>query len=453
MITQTLAKYIATAASRPLPPEVAQKTALHLVDSVAAIVSGAKLPAGQRILPFVEDLGGKTEATVFGSGLMTTSTSAALANGMCAHADETDDSHAPSLTHPGCAVVPAALAIAERDDWSGSQLLRAVTLGYDVGTRVSMALGADKFHDAHHSSHSFGGLFGATAAASSGQSESAAYHALGYAVQLASGNTCWRRDPDHIEKAFDFGGMPAHNGVLAARFAAAGFSASTDPLEGNPGLFAAFPQYAKPELAVEGLGDRFEVMRTAIKKWCVGSPIQAALDSLEALMKTHGVSAANVVQIIVALPRQSAPVVDNRSMPDVNLQHQLALMLQDGTATFHSSHDRARMNDPAIVALRGKIRIDPRNEETFVENSRQAWVHVELADGRRLDHKTLYVRGTPNNPMTLEEVVAKSRDLMDPIISAKRSQKAIEMLLSLEEIENIGSLRDLITPLEFPPSR
>jgi len=159
------------------------------------------------------------------------------------------------------------------------------------------------------------------------------------------------------------------------------------------------------------------------------------------------------VQTIVALPRQSAPVVDNRSMPDVNLQHQLALMLQDGTATFHSSHDRARMNDPAIVALRGKIRIDPRNEETFVENSRQAWVHVELADGRRLDHKTLYVRGTPNNPMTLEEVVAKSRDLMDPIISAKRSQKAIEMLLSLEEIENIGSLRDLITPLEFPPSR
>lgn len=453
MITRTLAKYISAAASRPLPPEVEKKTALHVLDSVAAIVSGAKLPAGQRILPFVEDLGGKAEATVFGSGFKTTAASAALANGMCAHADETDDSHAPSLTHPGCAVVPAALAIAERDNWSGPQLLRAVALGYDVGTRVSMALGADKFHDTHHSSHSFGGLFGAAAAASSGQSENAAYHTLGYAVQLASGNTCWRRDPDHVEKAFDFGGMPAQNGVLAARFAAAGFSASTDPLEGNPGLFAAFPQHTRPELAVDGLGDRFEVMRTAIKKWCVGSPIQAALDSLEALMQTQGVSATNIARIVVALPRQSAPVVDNRSMPDVNLQHQLALMLQDKTVTFHSSHDRSRMNDPAIMSLREKIRIDPRHEETFVENSRQAWVHVELVDGRHLEHKTLYVRGTPNNPMTSDEVIAKCRDLMDPILSAGRSQRAVEMLLSLARFDNIASLRDLLTPSEFPPSR
>lgn len=453
MITQVLAKYIAAAPDKDLPMEVKEKTTLHIIDTVAAIVSGARLNAGRRILPFVEKLAGTPESMIFGSGQLTTAALAALANGMCAHADETDDSHAPSLTHPGCAVVPAAFAVAERERWSGKKLLRAVALGYDIGTRITIALGADRFHDLGHSSHSFGGLFGATAASAAGLTETQAAGALAYAVQLASGNTCWRRDPEHVEKAFDFGGMPAHNGVLAASFAAAGFSASVEPLDGNPGLFAAFPQYAKSEQAVELLGERFEIMRTAIKKWCVGSPIQAALDSLEFLMSEHKILASDVVAITVALPRHSAPVVDNREMPDVNLQHQLALMLQDGAVTFESSHDRSRMQQASIVALRNRISIEPRSDKTFTDNPRQAWLSIKLVSGHRLEHRTLYVRGTPNNPMTPEEVIAKCRDLMAPILSGHRAERAIAMLLSLDDLDDIKALRTVITPLEFQPSQ
>src|SRR2546430_9771695 len=90
---------------------------------------------------------------------------AALANGMLAHADETDDSHAPSLTHPGCGIVPAALAMAEREDASGDAFLRAVALGYDIGCRLTMALDAYQFREDGHSTHSFGPMFGAAAAA------------------------------------------------------------------------------------------------------------------------------------------------------------------------------------------------------------------------------------------------------------------------------------------------
>jgi 2-methylcitrate dehydratase PrpD len=455
MITRTLADHIATAPSRPLPREVADKTALHILDTIAAIVSGARLPAGERIIPFVAGLGGNPEATVLGSGHLTCAIFAALANGMCAHADETDDSHAPSLTHPGCAVIPAALAMAERERRSGPDFLRAVAVGYDVGPRVSMALGADRFFDRHHSSHGFGGLFGATAGASAAAGlncEQAAY-ALGYAVQLAGGNACWRRDPDHVEKAFDFAGMPAQNGVLAASFAHAGFTASSEPFEGQPGLFAAFPEEAQPDHAVELLGERYEVMRTAIKKWCVGSPIQAALDSLEFLMREHRLSAPDIDSISVALPRQSAPVVDNRSMPDVNLQQQMAVMLLDGGVTFHSSHDRARMHDAAVAELRGRIHIDPRDEETFKQNSRQAWVTVRLKDGRNLEHRTFYVRGTPNNPMSSEEVVTKCRDLMAPILGEKQTNGLIERVLALDMVQDVTELRPLLIPSECRPSR
>ncbi len=449
MVTSLLADHIASAMARPLPAEVVDKASLHVLDTLAAMVSGTQLEAGKKVLPFVAGVGGREEALVVGSRTITTATLAALANGMLAHADETDDSHAPSLTHPGCAVVPAALAVGEREHCSGRDLLYAVAVGYDVGPRIAAALGGERFFDQHHSSHSFGGLFGAAAAAASllGLDSREAAFVLSYAVQLASGNSCWRRDPDHVEKAFDFGGMPAHNGVLAATMVAAGFTGSAVALEGTPGLFAAYPATSRPELATSELGSRFELMHTAIKKWSVGSPIQPALDSLQFLMSNEGLAAADVVRIVVALPRQSAPVVDNRDMPDVNLQHQLSLLLVDGGLTFTSGHDLQRMSDPRIAAMRERIRIEPRHEEDFVRNSRQAIVTVHLTDGRIIERHTAHVRGTPADPMSPTEVRAKARDLMRPVLGKDRTDRLIDQIARLEFLRDVTELRALLCSL------
>lgn len=445
MLTTSLADHISTATSRPLPAEVVAKTKLHVLDTVAAMVSGTDLRAGRKAIPFVLSQGGREEATLFGAGRRTTALLAALANGMTAHADETDDSHAQSFTHPGCAVVPAALAAAERDGRSGEDLLRAVAVGYDVGPRVSMALGAGRFYDLHHSSHSVGGLFGAVAAASSLTCRNAdqAGAALSYAVQLASGNACWRRDADHVEKAFDFGGMPAQNGMLSALFAGSGFTGSTDPLEGTPGLFAAFPHEARPELAAADLGEVFEIMNTAIKKWCVGSPIQAALDSLQHLMNEEGVTADAVERIVIDLPLLTSPIVDNRDMPDVCLQHLLGLLLTDGDVTFHAAHDYERMRDPAILALRERMELRPRAEQEFIDRPRQGIVTVATRDGRELNHRTVHVRGTPGNPMTDDEVVAKAVQLLEPVLES-RTNEAVETILSLETVSSVPALCELL---------
>ncbi len=443
MLTRILAEHIATALARPLPAPIAHQTALHILDIVAAMISGSELSAGKKAIPFVRGLGGTEEATVIGSRVITTAINAALANGMLAHADETDDSHARSLTHPGCAVVPAAVAVAEREGRSGRDLLRAVAAGYDVGTRIAAALGGGLFLDHYrHSSHAFGGVFGATAAAAvlSGLDAQRAAHALAYAVQLASGIPCWLGDSDRIEKAFMFGGMPAQAGVQAASMAAAGFTGSSEPLEGTPGLFAAFPDQARPELAVADLGTRFEVVNTSIKKWSVASPIQSALNSLESLLDEHRFGANDVAAIVITLPPRRAEAVDDRSMPDVNLQYQLALLLTDGKVTFASAHDHPRMNDPSIKLLRARIRVEAREN---AEEGGQALVAVTLTDGRRLEKHTPHVRGTPGNPMTTEEVVAKARDLITPVLGAGTSEKLIDSLLGLEAIERVKELRPL----------
>jgi len=181
---------------------------------------------------------------------------AALANGMLAHADETDDSHAPSRTHPGCAVVPAALALAERTHASGETFLRAVVLGYDVCARVNLALGADAVAAASRSTHSIGGVFGAGVAAGALLRLGAVQvrHLLSYCAQQASGVASNVRDVEHIEKAFDFGGMPARNGVAAATMVAHGFTGVDDVFSGERNFFEAYAGDPDPAQLADALG-------------------------------------------------------------------------------------------------------------------------------------------------------------------------------------------------------
>jgi len=118
-IMSHLSRYIAEAGGKFLPEAIWEVAKHHILDTIAAIVSGSRLKPGELAIKFVRAQGGTSEAQVIGADFRTTAINAAMANGFMAHADETDDSHAPSLTHPGCAIVPAALAMAERENASG----------------------------------------------------------------------------------------------------------------------------------------------------------------------------------------------------------------------------------------------------------------------------------------------------------------------------------------------
>ncbi|HWZ09752.1 MAG TPA: MmgE/PrpD family protein [Xanthobacteraceae bacterium] len=441
--TRALAAYIAQAPALPLPAAVAEKARHHVLDTLAAMLSGSRLAPGRIAIAYVRRLGGRREASVAGSRVVTSCVNAALANGMLAHADETDDSHAPSRNHPGCAVVPAALAAAEAMHASGEQFLRAVVLGYDVAARINYALGADAFAFAGRMTHSFGGTFGAGAAAAAllGLDALQARHLLSYCAQQASGVGASVRDADHIEKAFDFGGMPARNGVAAATMVAAGFTGVDDVFSGERNFFQAYAAEPDPARLADGLGQRFEILGTNIKKWSAGSPAQSAIDALLQLMETKGLTAGKVKAITVRLPTGSDRTVDRTPAPDVNIQHLLALLLIDGTLTFRSIHDRGRMDDPAILALRARIEVVPSDELLRARPRRQAIVEVDTNDGERHSHRVVAVRGTADNPMDRAEVEAKARDLMGGVLGRKRSETLIGAIRDLAAAKNMARLR------------
>jgi len=446
-VMHKLSTYMSEARDRALLDEVAEKTKQHIVDTLAAMISGSELTPGRAALQFVGAYGGKEVATVVASKIVCGPIEAALTNGVLAHADETDDSHASSQSHPGCAVVPAALAAGERFGIRGTHFLRAVALGYDVGPRFTMTLGGQQFEaESHWSTHSISPLFGAAAAAgcAAGLNVAQMRFLLGYTAHQASGLGAWNRDTEHIQKAFHFGGMTARSGVTSALIVQAGWTGVEDIFSGKDNFFEAYNPHADPAGLIEQLGERFEIMRTNVKKWPVGSPIQAALDALEILRKQRPFHSNEVRQVSVRLATDEAAIVNNREIPDICLQHMAAVMLMDKTVTFSSAHDKERMKDPETLREREKVKLIADEQLERLMPLRVAIVEVQLTDGTHLTQRVDNVRGTPKNPMTREEIVAKARDLIAPILGPAQCASLIEKVLNLERVEDIRELRPLL---------
>jgi 2-methylcitrate dehydratase PrpD len=199
---------------------------------------------------------------------------------------------------------------------------------------------------------------------------------------------------------------------------------------------------------VENLGESYEVTRTNIKKWTVGSPIQAPLDALELILKKHSFAVEQVQNVTVRVGTQEAVIVNNREMPDICLQHMVAVMLIDRTVSFRSAHDKARMQDGAVVRLRAKVNLVPDENLDRLLPRRIAIVEVTLTGGETLSQRVDDVRGTAENPMTRDEVVAKCRDLINPVLGISRCAKLIDMVLGLENVKDMRELRPLLQRVE-----
>jgi len=444
-----LSEYMSDARNQALPDDVAEIAKHHILDTFAAMVSGSELLPGRAALKFAKSYGGEKVCTVLCSNLLCGPMEAAMVNGVLGHSDETDDAHAPTLAHPGVAVVPAALAAGEKFGVDGLTFLRSIVLGYDVGTRVVLTMGGASVQtEEHRSSHSIVGIFGAAAAAASAANLNPQQMrwVLDYTAQQSSGIAAWQRDTQHIEKGFVYAGMPARGGVTSALLVESGWTGVDDIFSGADNFFQAYAPQANPAGLVDKLGERFEIVATDIKKWTVGAPIQAPLDALEFLIKSHPhIEIDQIKEVNVQVARTQGSVVNNREMPDICLQHMVAVMLIDRTVNFKSAHDKLRMQDPAILRMRAKVNLVLDDDELQrALPRREAIVEIKLMDNTRIVEHVVSVRGTPSNPMTREEVVAKARELMKPVLGQANAASLIQNLLGLENVKNIRDLRPFL---------
>ena len=343
-----------------------------------------------------------------------------MVNGVLAHADETDDSW-PGGWHPGCNVVPAALAVGEHFGISGARFVRATALGYDIGARMLITI-REGLTATHKATHAVAGVWGAAAAASSAAGLTARQMrwALDYTAQQTSGIGYWYRDTrSHRE------------GVRLRRHA--GAQRRDVGVTGPIGLDRRGRRHVGPRQLSAGqhTAGQARAARRATRRALRDRPDEPqALDRGFAdpgAARRHGGAAEAARRSIPSGVREilvrSAPesVVDNSDPPDINIQHAMSVMLIDKTVTFRSIHDRPRMQDPAVLRLRAKVRLEAPGSRQRPRTAAAAADH----DERRytVEQDTGPVLGTNENPMTRDQLVAKCRDLMTPVLGDSQSAR------------------------------
>ena len=262
---------------------------------------------------------------------------------------------------------------------------------------------------------------------------------ISYAAQQASGSRAWVGDDDHIEKAFDYAAMPARNGVTAALLIKSGFTGNRDVLEGDQGIIKTYAP-CDPAKILDELGQRFTITSCLIKKYPVGSPMMETVDATLAMLAKQSVNADEISKVVVRIPESGARTVNNRHMPDVNVQFMVAAIFIEGKLTFDMAHDYARFQNPRVLALKEKVQLIADTEMEKSGPRFQGLVEVTLRDGRVVGEHVSDCRGRPENPMNPEEVEKKAAWLMEPVLGKNNVDQIID---SVRRIESISSVRDL----------
>jgi 2-methylcitrate dehydratase PrpD len=241
-----------------------------------------------------------------------------------------------------------------------------------------------------------------------------------------------------------FAGMGARSGVTAALGVQSGWNGVDDVFTGADNFFQAYAPQGQRAKLVEKLGERYEIVETDIKKWTVGSPIQAPLDAIEAIRQRRPFEASEVKRVNVRLAPSSAAVVDNRDMPDICLQHMVAVMLLDKTVSFHAAHDKPRMQDAAVLRERAKVNLVRDEELAKLLPVRVTIAEIEFTDGHSAVERVTAVRGTTRNRMTRAEVIDKARDLTAPVLGRDKADRLIESVFAIESVTDIRKLSPLL---------
>ncbi len=446
-LTAELCRFITGSASADWPDDVLELGRRHILDTIASIVVCGDREVARLARGFALRQSGdlRSGAPILGTRLRASLPDAVFASAMTAHGAEINDFCPSAFVQPGPAVVSAGICVAAVDHASGAALLRATIAGYELTCRLPKALGVNRGRQLGYSSHGYGPVFGsaATVASLRRYPDATVNHMLSYCAQQASGSLQWLLDVGHVEKSFVFAGMPARNGVHAALLAEAGFTGVPDSLEAQGGwlmsrLFKAEHSDFNPQYLVEHLGARFEMPLVAYKRFPVGGPAQPVVQAM--LELAPRVRRDEIARIEIEMPG-AVRAFANAEMPALNLPYLCSVILIDRDLTFEMADSLQRRSaDVEVQRLMTCVAVlhDPAQEA--VPRKESARVTIRLQDGRTESVFVEHVRGYPANPMTHEDVEAKARTLMTPVLGPERTDELIDLAFRLDELPDAGVL-------------
>jgi 2-methylcitrate dehydratase PrpD len=436
-----LADFIVSAA----PPDAARGAAARAVlDTVGVALAGSVEPAARIVQRVVADEG-TGPFTVFGCSAGASAPNAALANGTAAHALDFDDMCFVSLAHPSAPLVAAAFAAAEHAGASGRSLLDAYVVGFEIESRLGRALNPRHYQRGWHCTSTIGTLgAAATAARLLGLDREAAGHALAIAASEACGlkeNFGTMVKPLHA-------GLAARNGVLAARLAAAGMTASRAALAGPQGYLAAMDaEWPTLEAFVVNLGVCWEIVDAGITvklyPSCAGT--HPTLDAILDLKRRDGFGADEVASIAVGVDKIT-PTVLIHDRPASGLEAKFSMPFCVAAAVVHGhvgvdTFDAPSLTDPRIAAVQSRVlmEVDPTLDPLSPALT-QARVRVRLTDGRELVASANGARGYPEHPATEDELEGKFLACAGRVLSGAGAARALAAVRGIEGVAHVRAI-------------
>ncbi len=448
-ITRRLAEFASGIEYKSLPVPVRERTKALLADHVA-IAFRARQEAAicPSIAAALGSLGlGAGEASVIGDPRGYAPPAAAFFNGSLAHCLDFDDTHARASIHPSAPIVPAALAAAEMASASGPDCVAAITAGYEVQIRLSLALGPSAHYARGYHPTATCGVFGAAAAAGRilGLSEEALVHAFGLCGSQAAGSMQFLTDgawnkPFHV-------GYAAMSGLIAASLAHEGFRGAADAIEGSAGFLASYAPDPNPDEAVRKLGEEWETLDIAVKPYPSCRYGHAAMDALIALRTEHGLDADAVESVRVGLPRTGWRLIGDPEPEKQNPRNYVdgqfsmpfvaAVALCEGGMSWDSY--AAHLEDPRTRSLCRRISsvVDPEVESHFPTHMAGS-VRVRTRGGDELRKLVTVAKGEPGNFPAAGELRAKFDGLVGHYLPGNQRTALADALDAFDVAQSAG---------------
>ena len=450
-ITEQIAHFVVNVRAREVPEEVKETAKEHLLDGLATMLGGVPEAASRLIRRHVARLGGRREATILGTRLKAPCQHAALANAVQGHVLDYDDTQLATsetrpfghLTHPTTPVLAASLATAERLHSTGMDLLEAYIAGVEVACRLADAIDASHYLNGFHPTGTLA-AFGATAACCRllDLDETRIRWALGITASLASGV---RANRGTMTKSLN-AGRAAENGVLAARLASEGFSASSKVFEDPMGYLSAASQNAVDrKLLVFGHPYFFSRPGVAIKPYACAVVLHPSLDVILDLVVRHDIKPQQVRKVRVGMSSYSAaPLVYPR--PATGLQGKFSMPFSAAVAILDrkvalDQYTDHKVRHPKTVALMKRVELYYASEtERFGHEQARANVEIFLKDGRIYRERATVARGHPMKPLSRQALEEKFRACASRCLEARAIQRLISSVRDIEHASSVSVL-------------
>jgi 2-methylcitrate dehydratase PrpD len=438
-ITSRLTDYIVAARWSDLPEPVRRETLRSFFNILGCTIGGARHYVVEIADRALSEYSGAPHATVIGRGHKADALHACLINTLSSSIYSYDDTHAEAVVHPAGPVAGAALALAEKRPTSGADFLLAFALGVEMTCRLSKGISVPpaKGTVAWSQTGIAAGIGAAVAAAKLLRLDTTRLqYAIGIALSQAAGFRIM-----HATMVSSF--MPAQGGQMglrAALLAEHGFTASPAALEGKYGFLEVFAEQAHQPYLVDGLGERFELLRNTYKPYPCGIVIHPIIDACLQLRREHAIDPATVDTVRIKASPGAIALCDRRNphnelQAHVSLYHWTAASLIRGTARIEELQDPT-VRDPAVVAFQDKVSV-VGNASVAAD---AAEVTITLKDGRthtcRIDHCT----GSATSPMTDAQLTRKFSELAEPVAGSERSRMLVDRTWSVETLADVGEL-------------